>query len=235
MSTLTAKNSCNLVKPSQVRKIGPTRRSLSGRFSFRGESSIPFESSLERDYLMRCEFSLSVLEVIPQPVQIRFTVPSGRQYQYTPDFLVYYRLGNLDPSQYPKPKLIEVKPKDVWKKSWRASLPKWKAARRLATQRGWEFKIMDESRIRDSALTNIRFLQRYKNYVASPEEQTNVLETVRAMGSTNIDFVLAKHFGGVYKTEGLQTIYSMLATRLLDCDIRKPLNELTEMWVPNHE
>lgn len=44
----------------QVRKIGPTRRSVSGVYAFRGERSIEFESTLERDFLMRVEFSQPV-------------------------------------------------------------------------------------------------------------------------------------------------------------------------------
>ncbi|HAY17330.1 MAG TPA: heteromeric transposase endonuclease subunit TnsA, partial [Halomonas sp.] len=37
--------------PTSVRKIGPTRRSVSGYYAFRGEESIAFESTLERDFL----------------------------------------------------------------------------------------------------------------------------------------------------------------------------------------
>lgn len=77
-----------------MRKICPTRRSVSGMYAFRGQSSIAFESTLERDFLIRTEFCLGVLDVIPQPVEIPFVATNGRNYTYTPDFLVYYRLGN---------------------------------------------------------------------------------------------------------------------------------------------
>ena len=82
-------NNCDLIIPRQMRKIKPTRRSVSGFYSFRGESAIVFESTLERDFIIRKEFNVNVLDIIPQPAQIPFT-KNGRTYNYTPDFLVYY-------------------------------------------------------------------------------------------------------------------------------------------------
>lgn len=51
---------CDFVQPTQTRKIRPTRRSVSGVYSFRGQTAIPFESTLERDFLIRKEFALCV-------------------------------------------------------------------------------------------------------------------------------------------------------------------------------
>ena len=99
-------NSCDKVQsPRQTRLIGVTRRSVSGIYAFRGETAIQFESTLERDFIIRKEFCLTVLEVIPQPVQIPFVASNGQTYIYTPDFLVYYRLGNMGYGEYPKPLL----------------------------------------------------------------------------------------------------------------------------------
>ena len=103
-------NNCNEARVKQVRKINPTRRSVSGVYAFRGESSVAYESTLERDFLIRTEFCIDVLDVVPQPTAIPFTGINGQSYTYTPDFLVYYRLGNRHYENYPKPMLIEVKP-----------------------------------------------------------------------------------------------------------------------------
>jgi hypothetical protein len=218
-----------------MRRIGPTRRSVSGIYAFRGETAITFESTLERDFLIRKEFSLAVLEVIPQPIQIPFTSGNGQSYTYTPDFLVYYRLGNVNYGEYPKPLLVEVKPFAEWKKHWREWLPKWKAAYRYAKEQGWEFHIHDESRIRDQVLENIRFLDRYKRTEFPIEETRSVIESVQKMGSTPFHYILARHFMGIYKAEGIAHIWYLLATRQLDCDITRPLNDFTELWVPTHE
>ena len=218
-----------------MRKIKPTRRSLSGTYAFRGETGIQFESSLERDFLIRTEFSLCALDVIPQPVQIPFVASNGQSYIYTPDFLVYHRLGNTSYDDYPKPVLVEVKPEKEWRKHWREWMPKWKAAWRYAKEQGWVFHIYDESRIRDKALENIRFLERYKRMQFPPEESSWVIENVRQMGASPFHYILARHFMGMYRAEGVAHIWYLLATRQLDCDISRPLNEFTELWVPTNE
>ncbi|MDH5298123.1 MAG: heteromeric transposase endonuclease subunit TnsA, partial [Desulfobulbaceae bacterium] len=200
-----------------------------------GETSIPYESTLERDFLIRKEFCLSVLDVIPQPCQIPFTTKRGQSFVYTPDFLVYYHLGNREYGDYPKPVLVEVKPEKEWRMHWRKWLPKWKAAWLYAQEQGWEFHIRDECRIRDQSFENIKFLERYKRMRFPVEESRWVIENVRKMGSTQFHYILARHFMGGYRAEGIAHIWHLLAVRLLDCDISRPLNDFTELWVPTNE
>ena len=229
-------NKCDYIKETQMRKIRPTRRSVSGVYAFRGETAIQFESTLERDFLIRKEFALCVLDIVPQPAQIPFIGNNGREYTYTPDFLVYYRLGKDVPyGEYPRPLLVEVKPRADWKQHWREWLPKWKAAYRYANDKGWTFHIHDESRIRDQALENIRFLERYKRMQFPIEESNWVIENIRQMGSAPFHYLLARHFMGIYKVEGIAHIWYLLATRQLEGDITRPLNEFTELWIPANE
>jgi len=230
------RNSCDdpqILKP--VRKIGTTRRSVSGYYMFRGESAIQFESTLERDFIIRKEFSRSVQEIISQPAEIPFKSPSGRQHTYTPDFLVYYRLGSQDYLNYPVPLLVEVKPRAQWRSNWRKWLPKWKAAHRYAKEQGWMFQVQDESRIRDTAFENIRFLERYKRMSFPEEDSAAVLDTLMSMGSAPVHYVLSRHFMGLYKAEGIANIWHLLASRRIECDISKPLTDTTTLWVPTYE
>lgn len=202
---------------------------------FRGEVAVEYESTLERDFILREEFSLAVLGIVPQPCQIEYRAHSGRKHVYTPDFLIYYRLGSRSYEDYPKPVLIEVKPAAEWRKHWRQWLPKWKAAYAYAKQQGWEFHIRDESRIRDQALQNITFLSRYKRMVFPAEESQAIVETVEQMGTVTVDYLLARHFMGIYRTEGIAHLWHLLATRKLDCDISQSLSNHTELWVPHDE
>ncbi|MDZ4332122.1 MAG: heteromeric transposase endonuclease subunit TnsA [Pseudomonas sp.] len=223
-------NSCDKTRLAPVRPIKPTKRSVSGVFPFRGEGGIPYESTLERDFLLRTEFSSDVLAIISQPVSIPFTT-NGRAYKYTPDFLVYYRLGDRHFEDYPKPMLVEVKPEADWRKSWRSWLPKWKAAWRHANEQGWAFHIHDESRIRDTALQNIKFLARYERMTFSPEDSAWIIESVREMGVAPVHYLLAKHSCTLYRGQGISHLWHLIATRRLACDIRLPLNEHLEVWV----
>lgn len=222
--------------PTSVRKIGPTRRSVSGFYAFRGEESIAFESTLERDFLVKADFDLDVLGVISQPCEIPFHHPvTGRRYTYTPDYLVYYRLGSRHYEDYPKPLLVEVKPQAKWQEHWRDWSPKWKAALRHAKNEGWSFRIHDESRIRDKTFENITFLTRYKRMVFPHEESHEVLKTVREMGGASLDYLLARHFMGIYRAEGISHLWHLLATRQLDCDMAQPFSPFSEVWIPDYE
>lgn len=230
------RNSCDSVEIGQVRKIRPTRRSLSGVYAFRGETAIPYESSLERDFLIRLEFFHDVVDVIPQPIQMSFVAGNGRTFPYTPDFLVFFKLGDRSYEQYPKPLLVEVKPEDQWKKHWREWSAKWKTARRHAIEQGWRFRIFDESRIHDQAFDNIKFLEPYKRMHFPEDESLLVIETLREMGSAPLHYVLSRHFMGHFKAQGIAHIWHLVAQRRLECDIQQRiLNQDTEIWVPGYE
>lgn len=228
------RNSCDIVSPRQVRKIGPTRRSISGVYAFRGETPIPFESTLERDFLIKAEFALSVADVVAQPVAIPFVGSNGQTYTYTPDFLVYYRLGQKGFEDYPHPLLVEVKPKTVWKRNRQDWKRKWRAAFRYAKDQGWDFRIFDESRIRDQAMENIRFLERYKRMVFPEAESAWLLDSLHATNGAPFHLAITRHFIGDERAVGISHLWHLVAMRRLDCDISSPLGDFTELWIPTH-
>ncbi|RMN25546.1 hypothetical protein ALQ62_101019 [Pseudomonas coronafaciens pv. zizaniae] len=223
-------NSRDKTKSGSVRPIKPTKRSVSGVFPFRSEGGIPYESTLERDFIVRTEFSKDVRSITSQPVSIPFS-SNGRPYKYTPDFLVHFDLGDRNLDNWPKPMLVEVKPEADWRKNWRAWLPKWKAAWRYANEQGWVFHIYDESRIRDTALQNIKFLERYARMTFAPEDSDWIINTVREMGVAPVHYLLALHSCDRYRGEGISHLWHLIATRRLACDIRLPLNNFLDVWV----
>ena len=218
-----------------MRTIGRTRRSVSGFVILRNGKTVAHESTLERDFVIRKDFFLHVLDIIPQPVEIPFTGHNGRSYRYTPDYLVVYRAGDAPPHLGPRPELVEVKPADDWRKHWRKWSAKWKAARRYAMARGWQFRVHDETRIRDQALANIRWLERYRRMQTRAWDTERVIAYVKGKGQATFTAVLDEHFGGIYRTEGIAYLWHLLATRRLECDISLPLGNETELWVPDHD
>ena len=217
------------------RKIGPTRRSVSGIYAFRNETPIPFESTLERDFLIRSEFFRSVSEIVAQPVQIPFLTAGGRQATYTPDFLVFYRLGKQVGSRCPKPNLVEVKPETEWRRHWRRWSPKWRAAMRLAREQGWTFHVRDESRIRDQTLDNIRFLERYRRMRVDNRDSEWLIENIRELGSANMQYLVDELIAADERSSGIAHLWHLLATRRIDCDISRPLSRNSEVWSPTDE
>jgi len=212
------------------RKIGYTYNSVSGRFSFRGEKTIEFESTLERDLLTSLEFDENVSEVIEQPVTIKYKNSNGRNVSYTPDFLVHYKKTN---DSLAKPSLlIEVKPNFILKKKWSIFKPKFKIGIKYAKQEKYIFKIYDESRLHTQYFDNITFLCRYKKFNYSEDEKNKILKHLNIVGSTQIDHLILK----VSPTKQMQDISlihirNLLSLKVLSCDMDKILNDKSVIWV----
>lgn len=213
----------------QTRKIKPTRMSLSGRIPYKG-SSIPYESTLERDLIIVHAFREDVEDIVAQPITIPF-VKNGVTYKYTPDFFIKF-VENVDrPSM-----IIEVKPHDLWQANWREWSDKWKTMRRYCKNNGYTFRIYDESRIRNIALANINLLMKFRNSAIEKEDQEAVLEQVQLMGTTTIDYLLTRFYAGsLLRNHGLRVIYHLLATKQLKFDLSVEISDLTEMWVDYEE
>ena len=218
-------NSCNQIQFSVARRVKSTTRSLSGVFAFRGEG-VAFESGLERDFLSRMEFRTDVLSVVSQPIQLDFVAHNGRSYTYTPDFLVRFH-----PHTEQAPILVEVKPEENWRKSWRESLPKWKTALRYAKQQGWGFHIYDESRIRGQSLKNIQYLERFKRAAYEEVDLEAIIRTVALMRIATVQYLVALHFNGA-EALGKSHIFHLIANRRLDCDVSESLDDSLEVVMP---
>lgn len=217
-------NRCQKIM-KQVRKIRPNYRSVTGRLPYKN-TSLPYESTLERDFLIYHTFREDVIEIIPQPLQIPF-IKNGRTYSYTPDFFVRF-----SDESHLKPMIVEVKPYEQWRTNWRDWSDKWKAMQRHCSDNGYIFRIYDENRIRHQALENINFLNRFKNLNCSQSEKNIILNQVEAMGNTTIDYLLARFYlGSMQRQHGLRMIYSLLANQRLRCNIFAPLNDFMEVWV----
>ena len=94
--------------------------SVSGNYAFRGDSTIWYESTLERDFIKKLEFNDSVIEVVSQPVVIPYETELGNQSSYTPDFLIQFITPeDSELSDYLKPILAEVKPRDLLVRDWK--------------------------------------------------------------------------------------------------------------------
>jgi hypothetical protein len=218
----------------QTRKIRPTRRSVSGIYAFRGQTSIPYESTLERDFLIRAEFFAKTCEIIPQPVRIPFLGRNGQTFTYTPDFLVRFAQGSQDADGETKPQLVEVKPSDEWREHWRKWATKWKAARRFAIERGWTFRIFDESRIRDQVLINIRFLDRFKRMAFEETRLTTLVEQVQLSKTIALQELLRTNREHDDQHQVAAQIWHLVAVRRMDCQMNAPLTTQTTLWMPSN-
>lgn len=219
------------------RKVGMTRRSVSGIYLFRGRTPIAFESTLERDFLIRLEADRSVLEVVSQPLTLRYRV-NGRERAYTPDYLVHYRQAYGGRNHLPS-ELIEVKPKEVLARKLVQWKPKFRAATRYCLDKGFVFRLMHEDRIRDHVWENMRFLARYRKIAVDKELSALMLDTVRSLGCMTfrqlVDACCFSKWGVHGKAHGIAVAWHLVVMGALECDLIEPLSNDTMIWVPDNE
>lgn len=208
----------------QVRKIKPTRRSISGNVSFKG-TPIAFESSLERDFIIYHSFKNDVIDIVPQPIAIPFK-KNGRNYEYTPDFFV-----QMAPDTG-KSLIVEVKPKKEWQENWRDWSDKWKATIVFCREQDFKFAIYDEDRIHHLALDNINFLMRYKNTSVVPEELRAILKDIEQRGCTTVEYILERYFKShLYRQQGKHLIWYLMANKMIGFNIWSDIrSEELEIW-----
>lgn len=191
-----------------------------------------YESSLEGDFLNILEFDVNVSRYCEQPVTIEY-LHEGVLRQYTPDVLAYYR-QDLEPSKKLKPTLYEVKYRSDLKSNWSELRPKFAAALRFADKQGWNFKIMTEMEIRTNYLSNVYFLKEYTDQHESIDMADLLFLESLLRGikhTTPEELLLMATQDKAKRSELLYTLWYMVANFLVFCDLSKPLNLQSEIWV----
>lgn len=209
----------------QVRKFKGNYRSVTGYLSYFGEP-LPYESTLERDFLIYHIFREDVIEITPQPISIPFR-KKGRTYNYTPDYFVQFKHDGMVRSL-----MVEVKYKEDWQANWREWSDKWKSAMRYCKENGFRFAIYDESRIRHQALDNVNFLNGYKNLAVDRREIKAILQQLEWRGTTTVEVLLELFFKGEFlRPQGKRVLWHLMSQRLIGFDIWDDLkNEQLEVW-----
>lgn len=237
MKFVSSRNNCDaLVRRGESRTIRTTRRSVSGIYAFRGQHGVAFESTLERDFLIRTELALEVDDVVPQPVRLSYRTRAGRLSHYTPDFLVRYRVDDRTWPPRGRPLLVEVKPLDALRCDWPDLRPKFKAAVRYARENGWGFRLFDEARIRDAMWENAMFLRPYRSQTFPQQDVGQVLGTLKRRGGASIEGLVNERFvTDAERLQGFALIWSLVARGEVACDFSRPLAGNTVVWVPTGE
>ncbi len=220
----------NTIKRSQlvqgpVRAIGVQSRSITGTMP----NGNRYESSLERDFMLLLDFDLAVDLYTPQPVTIRYQTDDGAWHRYVPDGLVEWR-KDLKPHDA-RPLLVEIKYRQAFEGQWRIWRQRARAARRYATERGWQFLIITERDIRNPFLDNARFLLPYRRRPASPETEQWVLDRLAEVVETTPSELIGSLYQDKWNQAALiPVIWCLLAERRIGCDLTQPLTMESTLW-----
>lgn len=218
---------------SSVRKHITVFGSISGNYAFRQKKTIWFESTLERDFLLKQEFNPHVIDVVSQPIEIPYVTEQGNASTYTPDFLVQLSSAVIENENYSDaPLLVEIKPIKRLKADWHKLKYKFKAAHSFAAYKGWKFKIYDERHIYDQYWKNIIFLKKYRRSFLSQDEEflfTSILQERHVIKIKDIKHHLNKinHSNEYF----FNKILILLSKNVLSCDFNSPINIETKIWL----
>ena len=144
-----------------VRQVSNRGGNIIGHFPFiRTRQMVPYESTIERDFLYVANHSPGVTAIEAQPLCVEYWHEGKRH--YTPDFLV----GMAD-----RDLLIECK--RAVEVGTEENRRKWEAARRLCYECHWEFVVVTERQLRTGpCLQNIKLLTQFARHSVLPQVRT---------------------------------------------------------------
>lgn len=171
---------------------------------------VPWESSLERDFIYLCEYEPTITSIESQPEKIRIWI-DGVAHIYHADYRIYFDDGEM--------RVVEVKPDSkLADPEMRARLH---AAGLYYAERGIDYQVVRESDLRTTyKIPNIRRLYRYARLQPTRQE-TAVLDAVGAKVGTGTlaDFGNALELAGVSR----QILYHAMFHQRVAFDIESAL------------
>ncbi|MEO0392505.1 MAG: TnsA endonuclease N-terminal domain-containing protein [Pseudomonadota bacterium] len=210
-----------------VRDIPIQTRSVSGIMP----QGWRYESSLERDFMVSMSFEPDFEDLVPQPLTLSYSDRSGQQRRYTPDALVKFQ---ADPplGQAPRnPWLCEVKYRADCRSLWRKLLPKYRAAKMFAQERGWEFHIFTELELRGPYLENLYFLRMFLRRCDDRYLAHAILDKIWDLQITDPHALLHIMFQHPdNRAAALPIIWFLVATRRVGAKLHEPLTMFTPIW-----
>ena len=189
-----------------------------------------FESALERDLLLRIVFDGDVNWFQSQPITIHYKDVQGNARRYTPDLFIHF---GTEEKPTRSPQLCEVKYRKDLIADRHQLLPKFRAARAYCRERGWEFKIFDEQRIRTPRLANIQFLWRYKHSTDCGAYYDEIMEEMVEMRGPIPMLPLLERMYPTSRLRGeaIWAWWTMVVQGAIQCDLEKPITKSTLFWV----
>jgi len=198
-------------------------RSVTGKHISKKTGTIhPFESALERDWLITLEYDDEVMFYTTQPVTILYQVKDTTA-RYTPDVIVYYQ-----PELERKPLLCEVKYEAELAEKQSDYAPKFDAAHTYAKNNGYNFETVTEKQIRTVYLENIKLLSRYHHAAINERYAEMIYDQLKKECFLEVDTVIGRDKSLSPKL--LYTVWQMLAARRIGCDMSSKINMQTLIW-----
>ncbi len=212
-----------------VRTIPKNHRSVTGRVETLGGDSVGYESTLERDFVHLLDFNARVGKIVSQPLRIRFRVDDQNIRIYTPDYLVrFVPFGDSKPW---RTTVYEVKYREELNDRASELAPGFAAAKKVCRSRGWNFRIVTESYIRNTFLKNVQFLRDYRAYPDDGAKGRMLLQTMENLRVATPGQLLAATFmDPSNRMEAVGVLWRLITCRAIGANLMNSLNMSSEIW-----
>lgn len=212
-----------------ARTIPLNYRNITGYVhSDKSDSYTYFESSLERDALILCEFDPRIKSFQTQPRRFEFMIDDKKRH-YTPDILIEYINGQ---------KLyIEIKYREDLKSDWQKLKPKFKAViRTIKSEPNTRFKILTEREIRTTFLKNATFLLPYKNRPFEVYQLATIQKVLsRGLAMPIRELLSLCTTDAMEQAEFLNSLWYGVSNQLIETDLHSPLNMNKLVWMAHND
>lgn len=212
------------------REIRPGVRSVTGLAKVAPDiPQIPFESTLERDFVFLAAGRPGVQVIESQPVTIRYYDEFQHEKVYTPDYLVVYRQPGPNAAGHKLVTLlVEIKYlEDLTGPDSPKLLAKFGHAKRWAELRGWHFAVFTEQEIRTPELERTRMLTPYRFEQSMDKLQFEIDLLIRSRGTVTIGEILTHDFPNYTEAQVRKEILRMLAANQVYSDPQEQITEET--------
>lgn len=211
-----------------VRNVLSNRRVITGEVSVGDQGNVPYQGTLERDFLEICDFRRQSAYVGAQPLRILFR-EGGRQRRYTPDYLVKYR--PLPDGRTRIPLLLELKPYEDLRDRLEELQPGFKRAALLCRERGWRFRVATERTIRTPYLENIKFLRKFLDRPDHDCIGQILYEHMKVLQvSTPAELLAASFCSHDRRLEAVGILWKLVADGRIRADLGRPLTMEVPIW-----
>ncbi len=195
--------------PARIITNTGTKKNIGRFFSQKMQTTVVYESLLERDYMYLLEIDPGVKSYNSQPLTISYTM-DNKSRRYTPDFLV---------ERTRKTQIIEVKPSlelDLEENTKRFEY----IASNFEAQ-GWEFVVVTDEMIKvEPLLSNIKLLYRYKNEPLNAQQYINCQQYFKYQKAVELKIALQDL---VPELISQKTLYKLLFVGFLETDLMQPI------------
>lgn len=125
-----------------------------------------------------------------------------------------------------------MKPSKFIKEDWLNLRRKFKVGVALAKEKGWIFKIYDESRIHTQHFKNIRYLERFRNFHITEDIIESDINLMMDANGISIGG-LVSHLNAIKgKGENLSPlVWHLVYIKFFRCDLSRELNLETKVWL----